>query len=377
MIQIDSVFDAYVNANILLALAFGLWLGMRFLLQKIGLGHGFSLQLSLLNGLFLAVLAYPIYVLGFGWLTEMGVLGPQSVIKISDLVVAQYLNGNLSIGAVQFQEVLGIRAELTADVLQMRTGFGTAIALGLIGGFVVFAARLVRSMWRLHRIVAGSHAWRRFGRVDLLLSDTMQVPFSTRGLRRRYVVIPTGMLAQGQDMRIAVAHELQHLRKTDIEWEMALEIAKPFLFWNPVFYAWKARVEQLRELSCDQEVLSRGVFDVRAYSQCLLRVCHNSLNRGPLLTVLAPTVPLIEPSCLRIDGGSVRALRQRFQTLLDHRVVAARPWAAVALLVPLCLAISLGAVALQKPSDWSHDRLMLSTIVNLDRLDQINGSVGN
>jgi len=30
------------------------------------------------------------------------------------------------------------------------------------------------------------------------------------------------------------------------------------------------------------------------------------------------------------------------------------------------------AFAIQKPNDWSHDRLMLSTIVNLDRLEQRN-----
>jgi hypothetical protein len=29
-------------------------------------------------------------------------------------------------------------------------------------------------------------------------------------------------------------------------------------------------------------------------------------------------------------------------------------------------------LAIQSPGDWSQDRLMLSTVVNLDRLDKIN-----
>jgi hypothetical protein len=34
--------------------------------------------------------------------------------------------------------------------------------------------------------------------------------------------------------------------------------------------------------------------------------------------------------------------------------------------------VLLSAMAIQSPGDWSQDRLMLSTIVNLERLDEIN-----
>ncbi|MFC6585134.1 hypothetical protein [Sulfitobacter aestuariivivens] len=42
------------------------------------------------------------------------------------------------------------------------------------------------------------------------------------------------------------------------------------------------------------------------------------------------------------------------------------------LAIPLLSAIVLMTVAIQSPGDWSHDRLMLSTVVNLDRMDEIN-----
>jgi hypothetical protein len=34
----------------------------------------------------------------------------------------------------------------------------------------------------------------------------------------------------------------------------------------------------------------------------------------------------------------------------------------------VCVTIVTGAAAIRKPADWSQDRLMLSTIVNLDRM---------
>jgi len=51
---------------------------------------------------------------------------------------------------------------------------------------------------------------------------------------------------------------------------------------------------------------------------------------------------------------------------------AARRWAAPAGLLALTVTITLAALAIQRPGDWSQDRLMLSTIVNLERLEARN-----
>ncbi len=62
-----------------------------------------------------------------------------------------------------------------------------------------------------------------------------------------------------------LAHEFQHLRQGDIEWEILLEALKPIFFLNPAFHAWKRQVEKLRELSCDSQVLTRGRIGVCDY----------------------------------------------------------------------------------------------------------------
>jgi len=43
------------------------------------------------------------------------------------------------------------------------------------------------------------------------------------------------------------------------------------------------------------------------------------------------------------------------------------------LMLPLMAFIVFSSIIIHNGSDWSQDRIMLSTIVNLERLDVING----
>jgi beta-lactamase regulating signal transducer with metallopeptidase domain len=229
-------------------------------------------------------------------------------------------------------------------------------------------------MQKLRQMIADSYSWRRFGRLELRLSDTITVPFSTRSLRRRYVVVPSAMLANDGDLRIALAHELQHLRQHDVEWEIALEVLRPFLFWNPAFHLWKARVERLRELSCDRRVMARRGYDVAAYCQCLLRVCHQSLRKPRLFAVEAPVVALVRAENRLFAERSAELLRGRLVSLIEGKAER-HPNAVFALAALPLLALTLMAsIAIQKPGDWSEDRIMLSTIINLERIHATNGT---
>ena len=40
--------------------------------------------------------------------------------------------------------------------------------------------------------------------------------------------------------------------------------------------------------------------------------------------------------------------------------------------VPMAAVVCLTGLAIQKPAEWSQDRLMLSAIINLERLETIN-----
>ena len=52
MIPGDVALDAFIDANILLVVAFTLWKAARFALRRAGVKHAYSTELKLLNGVF-------------------------------------------------------------------------------------------------------------------------------------------------------------------------------------------------------------------------------------------------------------------------------------------------------------------------------------
>jgi beta-lactamase regulating signal transducer with metallopeptidase domain len=173
-----------------------------------------------------------------------------------------------------------------------------------------------------------------------------------------------------------LAHELQHMRRWDVEWELVLVFLKPFFFWNPVFGRWKRELEHLRELSCDQALIRKQRVQPRAYADCLLKVCRRSVSGEGAFNIVTPRVPLVSLSRTYLGRRNIRVLKDRIreisarQPMRRHSRIALWP-----VLVVSCVVVALGASSIQRPSDWSQDRLMLSTIVNLERLEQRNSGI--
>ncbi|MCF6316398.1 MAG: M56 family metallopeptidase [Marinosulfonomonas sp.] len=372
MIQASSIFNTYININILLVVSFSLWLIVRFILNRSGMKYAYSTQLRLLNCVFLAILFSPLFVLGFNLAGQYGALPAGFSLNLSDFVLAQYLNGSFEMQAVEFEQALRLRDTLRVNLLQPTGWLGFMVAALMIAGCLGFFLRCVIAGFQLRNIIGRSYPWRRFGTLHLRLSDTTSVPFSARSLRKRYIVIPSAMLSRSEDLKIALAHEFQHFRQRDVEWEIGLELLKSVFFWNPVIYFWKRQIEQLRELACDQQVLQRNHINVRAYCDCLLRVCRDSLANPPRDRIVLPSVALVQCQRKIIGVDGVRLLQQRIESLCRSQgeMQSHRPkrWL-MAVLIGL---IAVSTIAIQDQSDWSQDRLMLSSIVNLERLEALN-----
>lgn len=373
--ELRTVIDAYIDVNILMALSIGLWFMARRLLKFLGLSHSYTTQLRLLNGVFLATLISPFLAAVVGSVLSSGSL---RIVNISDFVTAQYLNGSFEMAPSAFEHVLGFRTRLLNGLEYMDTPLGVALIAFLAAGFGITVLRLVAGALSLHRMIAASTPWRRFGSLELRVSDTVSVPFSTRTLRRWIIIMPSSILASPVDLKIALGHEFQHLRQHDLDWEIALECLKPLFFWNPAFTLWKRNFEELRELSCDQNLLARQTINARDYCQSLLNICENSLKPRPLFAVQVPRVPLVETRNMFLGRRSATLLRQRLNSLLDGSKSERHPTALFAFFfVPLLVLTVIGSLVIKKSDDWSHDRLMLSTIVNLERLAAHNDSVSH
>ena len=371
MIPGDAVLDAFIDANILFIVAYALWCMARFALRSAGLKHAYSTQLKLLNGVFLAIVASPFLILLLGALESFGVAKTTNV-NLADIVVSHYLNGGFEMKASNFERLLMMRDTFTLNVMNAAGWVALTVITAFLAGLVVGTLRLLFSIYCLHKIVSGSYAWRNFSNVRIRLSDRTLVPFSTRGVRNYYVVIPSQMLEQKKELKVSLAHEFQHLRQGDIEWEILLELLKPFFYLNPAYHAWKRQVEDLRELSCDSHVLTRGRIAVRDYCETLLSVCQRTLRRDRMFVVAVPKVTLVTADRKAFHDGKTSFLEQRVNSLLDITSLRHPNLIYIAIVLPLVAAIMLTAVAIQRPGDWSQDRLMLSTVVNLERLDEIN-----
>ena len=368
MITADMAFDVYIDINILLLFACLLWLTATAGLRALGLGHAVTARLSLLRWGFLAVLVSPVVV-------AVLAKGMAAGFTLGDIILSQYLQGRLQIDPSTLESMLSLRSSTTQAMIQPQGWVALALGAALLGGALFHAARLVLAWVLLRRVMRESYLWRRFGAVELRLSDTISVPFSTRSLGRRHVVLPSAMLAREGDLRIALGHEFQHLRQGDVEWEIGLELLRPLLFWNPGFHLWKRQVEEMRELSCDRRLMVRRKLGVAAYCQCLLRVCDDSLSPRRLFAVTMPVVGLLSAERRPFAPRSASLLRRRMEALVEARTEPEHARLSLLLLAPLAALTFVAALVMQSPADWTQDRLMLSAILNLERFEALNASV--
>lgn len=371
MESIELILATYIDVNLLLSGTALVWLAARKLMLRYDFRTAFTSQFVLLKMLVLCSLALPVLLTLSAQVFSSARTVPAN---LSDLVLSQFLQGNLQLNPGLLEQVLSMRQNLTSQIASPNHPLVSMLVAGILLTATFMAARAVLTGFKLRRILGSAHKWRSFGRLHLLLSDTIHVPFSTRTLRNRYIVLPSGMLARRTDKKVALAHELQHLRESDVDWEMAVALLTPLFFWNPAFHYFRRQIEELRELSCDQKVLSRGLFNAEDYCQCLLRVCANRFRRPQLFQLRMPEVALIETRIGLFDRSNrpARLLASRLtsaveggngkQSLLKVTLVATL----------LVLATGTLSFVIQKPHDWSQDRLMLSTIINLDRLEQRN-----
>ena len=356
----DAFLNGYIDLNLLVLAGTLFWLSTRRILSRTALAHAYQAQLKLVNLLTLLLVLSPVMMLAF---TRFVMAHPPN---LSDLLVAQYLQGNVSMSATRFESLLGLREDTVRQLTTQQALWSKAVGLTLTIGAAAILCHVALSITRLNRALRQAHLWKRIGRVDILISDNARVAYSTRSLLRRYVVLPSPLLQNPQDLRLTLAHEMQHFRQRDIECEFLLELLRPLLFWNPAYYLWRREIRKLREFACDQALMRRPGLDLRAYCECLIRACAQAAQEPVLFSRRSPAVALVDRRETR-QGSNLhqRLVAITADTPSDQSRLS---WALIS--GSMILAVMATAMLMQRPGDWSHDRIMLSTIVNLERMAQ-------
>lgn len=169
--------------------------------------------------------------------------------------------------------------------------------------------RWLKQLKQLNSVLQGSHRWKKSGSVNLLLSETIDSPFATALWRKKFIVIPVSLLFSKTNLRLTIAHEAQHLRNGDLYWEWVLNVLKLVLFWNPAVYLWKHEEDRLRELACDEFLVSKRGVSAHSYGHCLLQVAESAIK---LRQGLPSTVSMCSPLGLKPKSAY---LKQRIQLL--------------------------------------------------------------
>lgn len=362
MTAVKPVLDAYLELNIVLGLSAVIWLIARSVLARTSLRYGFIAQLRTLKALCVCVVISPLLALGATTLANLA--WPGRAMGLGDLAVAAYLRGDIAMPATQFEALLNTRERWIDHILTGEFFVLTSVLTVLSLISLLFAARAIRDALSIRSAVKSSFLWRRSRKVDIRLSDRITVPFAVRGLRRRHVVLPSHLLNTPRELRFALAHEFQHIRAGDVEWELGFELLRPLLFWNPGYLLLRYQFERLRELACDQSVVARKGIDARDYTTCLLDYCARTVTTGQ---------PRVLNVALVSGGKARRVLQQRVIALTDAPAVTSPlPVVFLGLSLTFATLLALGSASIRQTHDWSHDRLMLSTVVNLERLEARN-----
>ena len=353
------------NAALLLAVCL-LWISNRFLALA-GLARDWTLRRRLTGAAWLLGLLLP---------TAFVLLAddlPPPVLNATDMLVAQYLRGNLAISATDLSHLI----ELRDRVIHGFTHPGSVVwrsvlAVVLVAG-AVRASLVLHAALRLRHVLADARPLRRSRCVTVYLSTDCDVPFAARGLRRHHVVMPAYLAADRRAFRIALVHEMQHIRQGDPLLEMAVALLSPVFALNPAFWSLARQTRRLRENDCDAACVARPGCDVRSYSLTLLAVARRASD-GKAGSASLPglfSVPFVG----RRQMGR-RATRSQLGSRIE--LLARRParpaGRAVSGLViaAFCTALAGSVWLLRDPSDWSHERLQLSSVLNLERLASIN-----
>lgn len=185
------------------------------------------------------------------------------------------------------------------------------------------------ALWRALRRAL---VFRQIGRVRVAVLEGAASPFSVRGLRHAWVVLPPGALSS-----IAILHELQHHRARDTLWCHLLAPLRALCFFHPLRAAWCSALSEIQELACDEALVSsqkKKRISVREYSACLVSAAELAVrNRSGRAYAAAPSF-----------FSRRRLLKRRIETMYQTKKQQ-KTWVVYALGLSLtcCLAASASA----------------------------------
>lgn len=367
---LERFVDLLIDANLLVFVAALALVVTDACLCLLGYRRSYAARLRLLTATLAGVALLPVAM----WAAKsVSFMTPP---HLTDYLLAQYLKGNIVVSASNFEGFLSLRETVLAAVGLGNNLWIFALVLTTLTVMAARATYIMLSAWRVFGIVRHAHTIKSIGRVRVLVSDTVAVPFSTRGIRNFYVVVPQSIVMDPRTMAISIGHELQHIRQKDVSAEVLVAALSPLFIVNPFFWFLTRRLRTLRELACDFSYLRRSRFGTRRYAQALLAVARQAAQQRKRNKMGSFSVAFVGPKT-PFARSTKSSLARRVTALANGETSGPNRYVSNGLMVSTVAAMLFGALSLQSTSGWTHDRLMLSSVVNLERLDTYNTAFGS
>lgn len=186
--------------------------------------------------------------------------------------------------------------------------------------------------------------------VPILLSTEGKGP-ATLGFRHPVLVLPEWLLSQGSEDEISstLSHELAHIRRHDFLLNLFYELFLLPISFHPAAALVKARVDQTRELACD-EIAAESLSTRTQYARSLLSIAQSmaakrrSATFGYALGLFDTST--LEDRIMNVLGKANRIRKTRAQISV---------LATLFLLLATCLGVSGFSIQVAHPSNPDAD----------------------
>ncbi|MCP9290766.1 M56 family metallopeptidase [Gracilimonas sediminicola] len=122
--------------------------------------------------------------------------------------------------------------------------------------------------------------------VKLAFHDHPLVPF-TFGWKQPVIVLPKILQHEPEKLDMALQHELIHIKRGDYLLQLALSMIESLFWFHPLIRYGNQEIDTYREISCDQEVLSKSDFSIKSYANLLYELVPLNTGVGKLSVSMA------------------------------------------------------------------------------------------
>lgn len=151
------------------------------------------------------------------------------------------------------------------------------LEIDLINLFVIgFSFSLwdyIKNIRKISQINSNALCYKKLNRIHILFSNQIEIPFCGSFIKNYFIVLPNAYLEKSEkynEIKLAIRHELQHIRQGDTGWLHIFSIIRLFCFWNPFIFLWMNWMKELQEYACDETLVVCKKTSPVIYAQCLI-----------------------------------------------------------------------------------------------------------